>query len=287
MIIYKLDNINAIITGGSQGLGKQIAKDFLQEGASVAICARNVETLQIAYNELQQYTQKGRLLIYDKADVSDLADARRFIEVCTGRFGRIDVLVNNAGILGAINTIDDDEFDIENWINTLNINLLGTMHMCLAVAPHFKKNRSGRIINLSGGGATAPMPGMSAYAASKAAVVRFTETIALELERYNIYVNAVAPGAMNTRMLDEVLAKGKGKVTEEYYNKQLSLKENGGTPPHIAAELCVYLASGKSDPVTGKLISAVWDDWKNLHNQIGKLAPDAYTLRRIIPIVEK
>jgi len=124
---------------------------------------------------------------------------------------------------------------------------------------------------------------MSAYASSKAAIVRFTETIALELKQYNIDVNAIAPGAMNTRLLDDVLQNGKGKVTGDYYDKLLKQKEIGGTPLSMGAELCVYLASDESDGITGKLISAVWDDWKNLHKHLKELDSDLYTLRRIIP----
>ena len=285
----KLQNKNAIITGGSRGLGKEIARSFFLEGASVAICARNGDELEAAYDELRGFAREGRTLFRDKADVSDESDVKRFVGRCADHFGKagcfekIDILVNNAGIHGSKNRIGDDGFDLDNWKNAINVNLLGTLHMCLAVVPFMKENGRGKIINLSGGGATSPMPGMSAYASSKAAVVRFTETIAIELQPYNIDVNAVAPGAMNTRLLDDVLDNGRGIVAEEYYQKLLEQKENGGTPPGLAAELCVYLASDESCGVTGKLISAVWDDWKNLHTRMDGLQPDAYTLRRVVP----
>jgi 3-oxoacyl-[acyl-carrier protein] reductase len=122
---------------------------------------------------------------------------------------------------------------------------------------------------------------MSSYAVSKAALVRFTETIALELAPYDIDVNAMAPGAMNTRLLEDVLNNAKGKVTDEYYAKALKQKEEGGAPFAGAAELCLYLASEQSNGVTGKLISAVWDDWANLHNHLNELKSDLYTLRRV------
>jgi NAD(P)-dependent dehydrogenase (short-subunit alcohol dehydrogenase family) len=279
----KLKNKNIIITGGSQGLGKEIAKYCLIEGASVAICARDTKTLNEAYNELQQYKQQNQTFISKDADISNNEESRGFVRYCIDHFRKIDVLINNAGIHGSKNTIDDPEFDYENWINAISVNLIGTVNMCLAVVPYLKQNRHGKIINLSGGGATSPMPGMSAYASSKAAIVRFTETIALELKRYNIDVNAVAPGAMNTRLLDDVLNNGNGKVTNEYYDKLLRQKETGGTPLSVGAELCVYLASDESDGITGKLISAVWDDWKNLHKYLKELDSDIYTLRRIIP----
>jgi NAD(P)-dependent dehydrogenase (short-subunit alcohol dehydrogenase family) len=279
----KLKNKNIVITGGSQGLGKEIVKHCLLEGASVAMCARDIKTLNEAHNELQQYKQQNQIIISRTADISNSEESKYFVGYCIEHFRSIDVLINNAGIHGSKNTIDDPEFDLENWIKAISINLMGTLNMCLAVVPYLKQNRHGKIINLSGGGATSPMPGMSAYASSKAAIVRFTETIALELKQYNIDVNAVAPGALNTRLLDDVLNNGNGKVTKEYYDKLLKQKETGGTPLRVGAELCVYLASDESDGITGKLISAVWDDWKNLHKHLKDLDSDIYTLRRIIP----
>jgi 3-oxoacyl-[acyl-carrier protein] reductase len=253
------------------------------EGASVAICARNAGILNEAYNELLLYKQQNQVFIYKEIDVSDKEETKSFVAYCLEHFKKVDALINNAGIHGSKNTIDDPEFDLENWINAIQINLIGTLNMCLAVVPFLKKNNHGKIINLSGGGATSPMYGMSAYASSKAAIVRFTETIAIELKPYNIFVNAIAPGAMNTRLLDDVLQNGNGKVSNEYYNKLLKQKETGGTPLRLGAELCVYLASDESDGITGKLISAVWDDWKNLHIHLKELDSDLYTLRRIIP----
>jgi len=278
-----LSGKNIIITGGSQGLGKEIAKKSLENGASVAICARDDKILHESYDELLQYKSDEQQLFYGKIDVSNYSEVERFVSMCLKNFNNIDVLVNNAGIHGSKNTIDDPMFDFDNWVSAININLIGTLNMCHAIVPYLKQNKNGKIINLSGGGATSPMPGMSAYAASKAAVVRFTETIALELKQFCIDVNAVAPGAMNTRLLDDVLDNGKGKVTEEYYQKALEQRKNGGTPPGLAAELCVYLASDESNGVTGKLISAVWDDWKNLHNHLKELDSDIYALRRIVP----
>lgn len=279
----KLRDKKVIITGGSQGLGKEIAKYCLIESASVAICARDIKTLNEAHNELQQYRQQNQTFISKAADVSNNEESRDFVGYCIENFRKIDVLINNAGVHGSKNTIDDVNFDLENWIDAISVNLIGTLNMCLAVVPYLKQNGHGKIINLSGGGATSPMPGMSAYASSKAAIVRFTETIALELKQNKIDVNAVAPGALNTRLLDDVLLTGKGKVTSEYYEKLLIQKEKGGTPLSAGAELCVYLASDESDGISGKLISAVWDDWKNLHKHLKELDSDIYTLRRIIP----
>src|SRR5206468_11879378 len=106
-----------------------------------------------------------------------------------------------------------------DWVHAIHINLLGTVYCCRAALPLMRRAGAGKIITLSGGGATAPLPRISAYAASKAAVVRFTETLAEELRGTGIDVNAVAPGALNTRLLDEVLAAGPGRVGQQFYER--------------------------------------------------------------------
>jgi NAD(P)-dependent dehydrogenase (short-subunit alcohol dehydrogenase family) len=141
----------------------------------------------------------------------------------------------------------------------------------------------GKIVQLSGGGATNPLPGLSAYAASKAAVVRFAETLAEELRERHVDVNAVAPGALNTRMLDEVLAAGPQKVGQAFYERAVQQQRSGGVPLERGAALAVWLASAASDGVTAKLLSAVWDPWSDLSKHLDDLASDVYTLRRIVP----
>ena len=193
----------------------------------------------------------------------------------------VSVLVNNAGVLGPTGLLE--EADWTAWMDTIRINLFGTALMSRAVLPMMREQRYGKIVNLSGGGATAPMPHLSAYAASKAAVVRLTETMAHELRDTKIDVNAIAPGALNTRMLDDVLQAGPDKVGKAYYERALKQQAEGGAPPEKAANLAVYLASAKSDGITGRLISAVWDDWANLGEHRDRLAKgDIFTLRRIL-----
>jgi NAD(P)-dependent dehydrogenase (short-subunit alcohol dehydrogenase family) len=164
------------------------------------------------------------------------------------------------------------------------VNLLGSVACCRAVVPHFRSLGSGKIIQLSGGGATAPMPRMSAYAASKAAIVRFVETLAQEVREAKIDVNAVAPGALNTRMLEDVLAAGPDKIGRARYEQAMKQKGEGGASLDRAAALAVFLASRASDGITGKLISAVWDPWADLASFKAELErTDVYTLRRITP----
>jgi NAD(P)-dependent dehydrogenase (short-subunit alcohol dehydrogenase family) len=147
-----------------------------------------------------------------------------------------------------------------------------------------RQQRYGKIIALSGGGATQPLPRLSAYAASKAALVRFTETLAEEVRGSGIDVNAVAPGALNTRLLDQVLAAGPERVGAPFFERMLRQKSDGGTPLHVGAELVAFLASADSDGITGRLLSAVWDDWRGLPAIRERLqASDVFTLRRILP----
>jgi NAD(P)-dependent dehydrogenase (short-subunit alcohol dehydrogenase family) len=147
-----------------------------------------------------------------------------------------------------------------------------------------KNQGYGKIIQLSGGGATNPMPNLSSYAVAKAGVVRFIETLALEVAKHNVDVNAIAPGALNTRMLEEVIDSGPEKIGKEFYEKALKQKASGGAGLERGAKLAVFLGSADSDGISGKLISALWDPWEDLAQHKDDLASsDIYALRRIVP----
>lgn len=152
--------------------------------------------------------------------------------------------------------------------------------MIRGAIPLFKKAGKGKIINFSGGGATSSRSNFSAYAVSKTAVVRLTEILAEEFSRYNIDVNAVAPGAINTGMLDEII-EACAKAGEEY-KRALERSREGGDPVEKVVELCRFLISPESDGISGKLISAIWDDYKS-ETFLERLRrdPDFCTLRRI------
>ncbi len=273
---------NAIITGASQGLGFEIARHFLQAGANVAICARNAEQLEESRQALLPYVTNHAQLLACAADVSSPEQVNHFVNTAREAFGNIDILVANAGVYGTKGPID--EIDWDDWSQAIDINLKGTVLQCRAVLPLMKKQQHGKIIILSGGGATKPMPNLSAYATSKAAVVRFAETLAEEVKSYHIDVNTVAPGALNTRLLDEILEAGPAKVGEAFYAQSLKQKETGGTSLDVGAQFCVFLASNESDGITGRLLSAVWDPWQKLPSMLEELKQsDIYTLRRIVP----
>ena len=274
----KLNGLNALITGGSQGLGKAIAAQFVREGANITICARDVTTLAQARNDLAKLAGPGQSVRAHACDVSNEQQVNALVAAC----GTVHVLVNNAGIYGPMGPTESVSW--QEWTRALEINLYGVLLPTRALIPQFKKAGRGKIIILSGGGATNPLPNISSYAASKAAVVRLMETLAEELKPFHVDVNAIAPGALNTRFLDQVLGSSKETVGEAFYAKALKQRDSGGVPLEKGARLCVYLASTQSDGITGKLISAQWDPWETLHEHKAELAEsDIYALRRIVP----
>ena len=278
----KLTDKFAVITGASQGLGMAIARRFVQEDANVLLCARTANDLEAAAAQLRATAGPGVSVLAEAADVSSKADVDRLVEKVHQHFGKLDILISNAGVVGPKGA--SEQVDWDDWSRTISINLLGTVLCCRAFLPMLRQSSQGKIVLLSGGGATKPMPYFSAYAASKAAVVRFGETLAEELRETGVDVNCVAPGALNTRMLEEVLAAGPEKVGRSYYEASVRQKESGGASIDRAADLCVYLASSASDGITGKLISAVWDPWTDFAEHRQELQKtDIYTLRRVVP----
>jgi NAD(P)-dependent dehydrogenase (short-subunit alcohol dehydrogenase family) len=276
----KLAKSKILITGSNQGFGLAVARAFIAEGADVAICARDENRLNRSLEELFVLSKgESRILAY-KADVSKLEDVQHLFKYVIHEFGGLDVLLCNAGVYGPKGPFE--EVDWSEWARTQEININGTVLPCREVLPIFKKKQRGKIIILSGGGATKPMPFLSAYAASKAAVVRFAETLAEEVKNYHIEVNSIAPGALNTRLLDEVLNAGPERVGNQFYEQMLKVKKEGGTPLEVGAALCVFLASAESDGISGKLISAVWDPWrdKGFQDRLREVQ-DFATLRRI------
>ena len=278
----KLKGRKILITGASQGFGLAVAERCLGEGADVAVCSRSAEQIEAAADSLRSRAANGQRVLSMTVDVSNPSAVDDMVARATRELGPLDGLVNNAGIYGPKGAIED--VDWAEWARAIEINLYGTVLPCRAVLPAFRRRGAGKIVNLSGGGATAPLPRLSAYAASKAAVVRFTETLAEELRGTSVDVNAVAPGALNTRLLDEVLAAGPEKVGKTFYERSLKQKAEGGAPLDKGAALCVFLLSAESDGVSGKLLSAVWDPWAELPQRRAELeSSDIYTLRRIVP----
>ncbi len=220
--------------------------------------------------------------MHQAADVSDPAQVALMVDVALRALGRIDVLVCAAGVQGPVGPLE--ELPFADWARTVEINLYGSVLCCQAVLPAMRRQGYGKIVLLSGGGATRARPRFSAYAASKAAIVRFAETLAEEVAGSGIDVNAVAPGVLNTRLLDAVERAGPERVGGAEYAALQRCRAEGGVPLETPARLIAFLASSESDGISGRLVSAVWDDWAELPAQRARLRDsDVYQLRRIEP----
>lgn len=280
----KLAGQRALIAGGSRGLGLAVARRFVQEGASVVLAAREAAVLEEAVRTIQPRPgapfQQIAALVADVSSEGAVADLTAF---ALERMGGIDVLVANAAIHGAIGRFED--CDWQAWRSAIETNLFGTALCCRAVLPGMRAAGRGKIIALSGGGAANARPYFSAYAASKTAVVRLVETLAVELAGTGVDINAIAPGAMNTRLLDEQLRAGPERIGRQAF--VTALAQQGLDTLAAPVDLAVFLASMASDGISGRMISAVWDDWRSPGFRAALADPEAGTLRRVKPMVKE
>ena len=273
----KLDGQVAVITGAGRGIGRAIALAYAREGAKLALAARSESELQDAVAALSEH---GTEAIAVPTDVTSRDDTERLAQRAVERFGRIDVLVNNAGISGPVGPLQGN--DIDDWVSTITVNVTGTFLVCRAVIPVMLEQSSGKIINLSGAGATNAWSNMSAYCSSKAAVVRLTEVLAQELDGKGITVNALGPGSVHTSMWDRMTEQAEEAGADFIHQLGLRVTSGGGASIDECAELAVWLASGESGALTGRLISATTDDFRGLPPRIEEImAGEAYTLRRV------
>jgi 3-oxoacyl-[acyl-carrier protein] reductase len=276
---WSLKGRTAFITGGSRGLGEAIAQGFLEAGANVAICARSAKELDQTEQRLSEKFSGQRVKAFT-LDVTDLSAVQECLATILKGFGDLHVLVSNAGIYGPMGSLW--RTSAEEWDAALRINIQGSLYPIRAVIPHFLDKGYGKIIQISGGGATSPLPRITAYAASKAAIVRLAESVAQDLRGTGIDVNSIAPGALNTKMMEDLLKAGPELVGKEFFSKMKNASEQGGTPLEVGVRLAVFLASKESDGITGRLISAPWDRWEDWPKHLAELdKSDAYTLRRI------
>ena len=273
-------NKTVIVTGGTYGFGFAISKNFIEHGANLIICSRNKKRVEKSNEIFSRMIDKNQNIFSIKADISHEVDVKNLFSVATNNFQSIDIIINNAGIYGPIGKIENINWN--QWMEAININLFGSILIIKNAIPILKKQNKGKIIQISGGGATNPMPNFSSYAVSKTGIVRFVETISQELKNYKIDINAIAPGALNTKMLDDLLESGAENVGEDFYNKSIKQKELGGAGFAKGIELINFLASSNSNGITGKLISALWDNYEDWPKYLDDLKKsDSYTLRRI------
>ena len=277
-----LEGKRTFISGGTRGLGLAIAKSFISAGAHVAFCGRNsLEVAEVESELKSSYSPTGHPEIMGlTVDVADSRQVKRLKTEIKNRFGDIDVLVCNAGVLGPMNQFLAN--DLGEWISAFNINLFGSILLTHEFLPSMLAKRKGKIIQLSGGGAASPLPGLSSYASSKTGVIRFIETLAEEYKNSGVDINAVAPGILKTRMLNEMLKAGPDSIGLNLYNKSAAKATDESDSTEKACRLINFLASDVSDGITGKLVSAEWDKWSEWPHHIKELREsDLYTLRRI------
>lgn len=238
-----------IVTGGSAGIGQATALAFAGEGAKVAVVGRNIEPLQQTVNAIEAAGSEGLAVI---ADLSQSEDVKRAVTETVARFGRIDVLFNNAGSArgGSFLEIPD-----EQWLTPMQLKFFGYMRLTREVTPYLIKAGDGRIINIIGGAGKEPTPGFLPGAATNAAIRNFNKGLALALKPYNILVNAISPGTTRTQktvLLLEQQAKLSGLTMEQFERKQASDFIGGRfTEPEEVAAVALFLASKQVVTLTG------------------------------------
>lgn len=269
----------ALITGASRGLGKVLAHRFWESNYSLHLVARGHQELQELQSSLPFRPEQDCAV--HSCDLSIPESVECLMSELAINISRLDVLINNAAVHGPIGQVWMN--DPTDWQKTIQVNLLAPVALCQMAVPLMEKTAGGAIINLSGGGATSPRPNFSAYAAAKAALVRFSETLAEETRGIGIRVNCIAPGAMKTALLGEILGKGAQLSGDQEFNLASQVFAEGGASMDRVANLALFLASEDSEGITGRLISAVWDRWEDWPLYLDELnKTDAYTLRRIV-----
>lgn len=263
-----LSGKNVLVTGGSMGLGFASARACLQAGARVVICARDEPSLQKALRELQAAAgaENVRGLA---ADVTRIDEVNRALDVLESDFGPVTSLVHAAAVQGPIGSITD--VDPQEWLDTVRIDLFGAFLAVRQTCARMKQRGGGRIVLFAGGGAAAPFPDFTAYACSKAGVVRLTETAAQEMAQFHIEINCLGPGLVATRMLEGMLKAGHVPQTEP-------------VPATLGAGTAAFLLSDLAAGITGKFVAARYDGWGNWPDHLAELnETDIFTLRRIVP----
>lgn len=257
-----LKNKKALITGGNGVIGKTIAKFFIKEGCDIITASRSGDY---------------------PVDVASPESVKNLMDIVKKKFGSLDILVTAAGTYGEIGALE--KCDAEKWLDAIKVNLYGTMLSIKYALPLLKKSGSGKIIVFAGGG-DGPLPNFTSYASSKGGILRFVESLSQELLPYNIDINAISPGLVNSGLVQDLIKAGPDRTGKEKYES--ALREVSGeaetASPEKAAALAVFLASEKSNGITGKNISAVWDKWEEFPRHLAEIKKsDVYNLRRVIP----
>jgi NAD(P)-dependent dehydrogenase (short-subunit alcohol dehydrogenase family) len=232
------------VTGASRGLGRAFALALAEAGADLVLAARGVDDLQLTAEAAAKHGVRAEAF---RADMREARDIEALVEGATRAFGRIDVLVNNAGISGAEKLVLD--LERREWEDALAVNLLGPALLARAVARGMVERRQGRIINVASIAGLAPVSRLGPYCVSKAALIQLTRVMALELARHNVQVNALCPGYFRTPMNETFFATPKGQAVVQHAIPMQRL----GDPKELAP-MVVFLASEASSFMTGSVV---------------------------------
>ena len=240
-IIMILKDKTSIVTGGARGIGRAMALKFAEEGSNIAICDVSAEVLEASKKEIET---SGREVLAEKVDVTNLKDVQDFVQKALDKFGKIDILINNAGITrdGLLVRMTD-----RDWDAVLNVNLKGTFNCTKVVAKAMMKQRAGKIVNIASVIGLIGNPGQANYAASKGGIIAFTKSAAKELASRNINVNAIAPGFIETQMTAKLSEDVKNEI-----KKQIPLGKWGDTGD--VANVALFLVSDASAYITGQVV---------------------------------
>lgn len=273
-----LDQV-VVVAGASSGIGAAVARDLAAAGYKVFACSRSLERMQSAFADCRDVQ-------FTECDVADEAAVVKFVDFVRSRAPRVDALINCAGTFGAIGPID--RVESQEWLRTVSDNLFGTFLTIKHFLLLLEASSAPRVINMSGGGAFSPFPNFSAYACSKAAIVRLTETLAVELAPRGIAVNALAPGIIPTRAHEATMLAGIERAGSIQYRRTDQLLRNASDPANAArmetVQKCVRtLLSKRFHGLTGKTLSANFDPWSSevfgAHID-GITRSELYTMRR-------
>jgi NAD(P)-dependent dehydrogenase (short-subunit alcohol dehydrogenase family) len=263
--------VTALITGAGRGIGKRLAIGFAKAGMRMGLLGRSQGELDVTKLEIEHAGGSAHRF---RADVRDFEQVSAAVDRMTDIYGGVHVLVANAAILGAIGPFV--EHKPRDWKEIFETNVIGVMNACRTVLPQMVQKRSGKIIVIADGSSSNPRPNFAPYSASKAAVVRFVESVAEEVRDHNVQVNCFSPGGAYTTMTDEILDAGDRAGSAEIDEAE-QIRLTGGVPADKQIQIALFLASERSNHLTGKLID-VTDDWKKLERE--NTRPDAWTLRR-------
>jgi NAD(P)-dependent dehydrogenase (short-subunit alcohol dehydrogenase family) len=263
--------VTALITGAGRGIGKRLAIGFAQSGMRIGLLGRSQGELDVTKLEIEH---AGGVAHRFRVDVRDFEQLSAAVDRMTALYGQVHVMVANAAIIGPIGPFA--EHRPRDWKEVFETNVIGVLNACRTVLPQMIQRRGGKILVIADSSSSTPRPNFAPYSASKAAVVRFVESVAEEVRDHNVQINCFSPGGAYTSMTDDILEADERAGSKEVEEAE-QIRLTGGIPAERQIQLALFLSSERSNHLTGKLID-VTDDWKKLERE--NTRPDAWTLRR-------